>query len=102
MGTGKTTAQMKAQATFTAASWDFTTVWAICEAMNYPKLRWQTPTPGNFVCPDEVRMEDLAYMAKRWLRSNCASTSNCEGADLNLSGAVNTTDLLILADNWLQ
>ncbi|MEN6307421.1 MAG: GLUG motif-containing protein [Anaerohalosphaeraceae bacterium] len=102
MGTGKTTAQMKAQATFTAASWDFSTVWAICEGTNYPKLRWQTATPGNFICPDEVRMEDLAYMAKRWLRSNCASTSNCESADLNLSGAVNAADLLIFADNWLQ
>lgn len=102
MGTGRMTAQMKAQATFTAASWDFTTVWAICEAMNYPKLRWQSATPGNFVCPDEVQMEDLAYMARRWLRINCAATSNCEGADLDLSGSVNTADLLILADNWLQ
>jgi hypothetical protein len=36
-GTGKTTAQMKPQATFTG--WDFTTVWIITENVTYPQLR---------------------------------------------------------------
>jgi len=41
-GTGKTTAQMKTQSTFTAAAWDFTTpVWTICEGIDYPRLAWQ-------------------------------------------------------------
>lgn len=35
-GTGKTTAQMKAEATFT--SWDFTTIWNINEGVTYPYL----------------------------------------------------------------
>jgi len=44
--TGKTTAQMKNQATFTAASWDFTTVWRISSGENdgYPAFQWM-PEP---------------------------------------------------------
>lgn len=36
-GTGKTTAEMKQQATFT--NWDFDTIWDIVEAVTYPFLR---------------------------------------------------------------
>ena len=39
-GTGKTTAEMKILSTFTDAGWDFTTVWAIKEGIDYPKLKW--------------------------------------------------------------
>lgn len=40
---GKITAEMKTQTTFTAASWDFTSVWAIDATKNngYPYLQWQ-------------------------------------------------------------
>lgn len=37
-GTGKTTAEMKTQTTFTNAGWDFTTVWEMV-GTNYPRLR---------------------------------------------------------------
>jgi hypothetical protein len=43
-GTGKTTAQMKTQSTFTDAGWDFTTpIWKIDGSINdgYPYLNWQ-------------------------------------------------------------
>lgn len=45
-GTGKTTAQMKQQATF--SSWDFTNTWAVDEGKSYPYLRTneQKPHPG--------------------------------------------------------
>jgi len=36
-GTGKTTAQMKTQSTFTDAGWDFTTIWEMI-GYNYPRL----------------------------------------------------------------
>lgn len=41
-GTGKTTAQMKTQSTFTSAGWDFDTIWAIGGYVNdgYPYLQW--------------------------------------------------------------
>ncbi len=42
-GTGKTTEQMKAQATFT--SWDFSTIWNITENTTYPYLRSNTQSP---------------------------------------------------------
>lgn len=46
-GTGKTTAQMKQQATF--IGWDFTNTWAIDEEKSYPYLRTneQKPHPGT-------------------------------------------------------
>ncbi|NTW48250.1 MAG: hypothetical protein HGB19_00670 [Chlorobiales bacterium] len=37
--TGKTTAELKQQATFT--TWDFTATWKISEGVSYPKLQWQ-------------------------------------------------------------
>lgn len=36
---GKTTAEMKQQATF--AGWDFTNIWRINEGQDYPRLRWE-------------------------------------------------------------
>ena len=41
-GTGKTTAQMKAQSTFTDAGWDFSTIWYITSIVNdgYPAFTW--------------------------------------------------------------
>ena len=45
-GTGKTTAEMKTEATFTGAGWDFDTIWAINPACNdgYPCLLDVTPS----------------------------------------------------------
>lgn len=42
-GTGRTTAQMNAQSTFTDAGWDFDTIWSICDPPTpvYPWLQWQ-------------------------------------------------------------
>ncbi|MBA7666372.1 hypothetical protein ES703_74452 [subsurface metagenome] len=41
-GTGKTTAEMQMQITFTDADWDFTTpVWTIDEGVDYPRLWWE-------------------------------------------------------------
>lgn len=45
-GTPKTTAEMQDQSTFTNASWDLSTVWAIDSTLNggYPYLRWAEET----------------------------------------------------------
>ncbi len=40
-GTGKTTAQMKTQSTFTDAGWDFVNIWKMPTVGGYPVLRWQ-------------------------------------------------------------
>jgi hypothetical protein len=39
-GTGKTTAEMKTESTFTGAGWDFTTTWEIATD-SYPNLQWE-------------------------------------------------------------
>ena len=44
-GTGKTTLQMKQQATF--ANWDFTDIWGIEEAVTYPFEQWQWDYAGS-------------------------------------------------------
>lgn len=45
-GTGKTTAEMKTESTFTGTGWDFTTIWTICSGVNsdYPCLLGVTPS----------------------------------------------------------
>ena len=40
-GTGRTTAQMKTQSTFSSAGWDFINIWSILEGLDYPRLRWE-------------------------------------------------------------
>ena len=98
---GKTTAEMQTLSTFTDAGWDFTNTWAICEGTNYPRLRWQIPA-ADFACPDGVGMEDVAYLAARWLLNDCGQSDNCDAADLTGDGAVNLADFAILADLWLK
>lgn len=48
-GTGKTTAEMKTESTFTDAGWDFTTIWYINPTINdgYPAIGVVTRIKGN-------------------------------------------------------
>jgi hypothetical protein len=98
-GTPLTDEQMKQQSSF--IGWDFNDVWHICETTNYPKLIWQMP-PGDFVCPDGVNFADYSFFAERWLNTDCASSNNCDGADLDLSGTVDIADLKIFCNHWLE
>ncbi|MBA7582546.1 hypothetical protein ES708_24477 [subsurface metagenome] len=54
-GTGKTTAEMKTESTFTDAGWDFAAIWTICSGVNndYPCLLGVTPSCilPVFTCP---------------------------------------------------
>ena len=100
-GIGKTTAEMMAIDTFAAMGWDFTLIWTICEGMNYPVLLWQIP-PGDVSCPDGVAFMDFAWLAQNWQRDDCMGVNwNCDGADLDESGAVDHRDLVIFAAHWL-
>ncbi len=80
-GTGKTTAEMKTQSTFTAAGWDFATIWKMRSYKNdgYPYLRWQYPSPeaiapsagdGTSGSPYQISiLENLYWVAEnssRW------------------------------------
>lgn len=52
--------------------------------------------------PDGVNFIDFAWFAANWRQKDCGAFNyNCEGADLDGSGAVDSRDLAILAGNWL-
>jgi len=106
-GSGRTTAQMQMEATFTG--WDFVgeiingseDIWAICEGTNTPKLAWQEPLLGDWVCPDGVEMSDFGYLSGHWMEQDCQTSDDCAGTDLDLSSDVGPGDLLLWLANWM-
>jgi len=94
---GRTTGQMHQMITFTDAGWDFTTpVWEICDGTNYPKLTWQIPLPGDFVCPDGVDMRDYTVLANQWQLETLSYDVAPTGGD----GIVNFLDWAVFANGW--
>ncbi|MGC3977085.1 MAG: YDG domain-containing protein [Paludibacteraceae bacterium] len=53
-GTGKTTAEMKQQATY--IGWDFAGVWKILEGAASPKLQWQSWTDDEIITADGLAL----------------------------------------------
>jgi hypothetical protein len=64
-GTGKTTAEMQTESTFTDAGWDFVEVWGIGENQTYPFLR--VYPAGDLNHDGLVNMLDFAIAALDWL-----------------------------------
>lgn len=64
--TGKTTAEMKTQSTFTNAGWDFIEIWNIGENQTYPYLRIHNA--GDIDHSGKVDWDDFAFMANDWLK----------------------------------
>jgi hypothetical protein len=101
---GKTTAEMQMRNTFTDASWDFVgevingpnDIWDICEGTNYPKLSWQIPLTGDFVCPDGVEINDLALLCEDWLLEELSADVWPNEGD----GIVNFFDWAVFANQW--
>jgi hypothetical protein len=103
-GMPKNTSEMKTQSTFTG--WDFvgdetdgmTDIWRLCvDGTAYPALNWQFSTVGDLACPDGVGIEDLAYLAERWLD---AYAFGFEGADATGDEQVNFMDFDVLFRYW--
>ncbi len=103
-GTGKTTAEMQDINTFLTAGWDFVDetvngtedIWKICSGTNYPKLAWQIPLLGDFVCPDGVDFYDLVVFVDQWLLEKLSHDIAPAGGD----GIVNFMDFAAIANNW--
>jgi len=101
---GKTTAEMQTESTFIDAGWDFVgetvnganDIWKICDGTNYPKLAWQEPLAGDFVCPDGVNMRDYAVLAAQWQLEKLSADVFPDGGD----GVVNFLDWSVFADAW--
>lgn len=64
-GTGKTTAEMKTEGTFTDAGWDFVEIWDIGERQTYPFFRQYLSVDMNN--DGVINMPDFAIMAGHWL-----------------------------------
>jgi hypothetical protein len=58
-------------------------------------LRWQIP-PGDFVCPDNVEMNDLAVLCEEWQLEVIPADVWPEDGD----GIVNFFDWAVLANQW--
>ncbi|MHC4866369.1 MAG: GLUG motif-containing protein, partial [Planctomycetota bacterium] len=62
---GRTTAQMKQEATF--AGWDFTDTWLIMENQSYPYQHITAAIPGDNNGDGVVDFKDLAILCGNWL-----------------------------------
>jgi hypothetical protein len=107
-GTGKTTAEMKTQATFTDAGWDFVgeeangtaDVWRMCgDGVEYPHLAWEFSQHGDIACPDGIGLDDLAYLAGRWMQT---TITDAGAADSDRDGIVGLSDFAVVSDNWMK
>jgi len=98
---GLPTEQMQIASTFIDAGWDFIDIWAICEGTNYPRLQWLI-LPADFLCPDGVDFIDYTHFSDYWLNVDCAYSNDCEGADFDLSGCVDSSDLKTFSNCWLE
>ena len=106
IGTPLPTSQMQTMTTFTGAGWDFVgeqvngtdDIWSIHEGTDYPVFVWEIV---NFVGWYEVDMADFAFFASHWMDTDCGGPDACEGTDIDFSGSVDLTDLLIFTNRWL-
>ncbi|MDO9578363.1 MAG: T9SS type A sorting domain-containing protein [Candidatus Cloacimonadales bacterium] len=87
-GTGKTTAEMKTQSTFTDAGWDFTVgtgIWAMSSIITYggyPTLQW---TNGYAIVPTSYQIATLPNLV--WVAESSArwAASYTQTADIDAS-----------------
>ncbi len=101
-GTGKTTTQMQTQSTFTDAGWDFVNTWAICETTSYPRLKWQIPLVGDFICPEGINFLDFTVLSLAWGSEQGDGNWNaiCDISEPN-NNVIDELDLEVFAENWL-
>jgi hypothetical protein len=108
--TGETILNLRTRSTYTEAGWDFVgetangtaDIWRLCEdGINYPGLAWEFSV-GDFVCLDGVDARDFAFLGMYWLESDCHTSDDCRGVDVDFSGEVDFKDLSIFLENWLS
>ena len=104
-GVGKLTDEMQEIATF--ADWDFVgeggngveDVWRMClDGVGYPRLSREYSRVGDFACGDGVGVEDLVYLAGRWLMEGEFGGA----ADGDGDGVVGMGDFGVLGLHWLE
>jgi hypothetical protein len=110
---GKTTEELQMLRTFTDPGtdndpWDFVgedtngteDIWRMCgDGISYPRLSWEFSAGGDLDCPDGVGMEDLVYLAGRWMAGTPATVGAADG---NADGRVDLLDLAMVSENWMK
>ena len=56
----------------------------------------------DFDDDSDVDLRDFADFASKWLRSDCVEPDWCDGADIDMSGDVGVSDLIVVVDKWLD
>jgi hypothetical protein len=51
---------------------------------------------------DQVNFSDFSLLASHWKDSNCIGPGWCNGTDLDETGKVDTNDLMLFTDFWLE
>ncbi len=105
-GTGESTAEMKDMWMYLNAGWDFEgekfngmdDAWKMCCGRPiYPKLAWEQILVGDFVDPEGVDIQDLAFLAEHWLQT---VDLPCNSPDLTMDARVDIQDFARMAQYW--
>lgn len=97
-GTGKSTAQMKTQSTFTDAGWDFTTIWEMV-GTNYPRLQ-AIPDPALPV--ELVRFTATLNGPAVVLHWSTATEVNSYGFDIERRTVSSPVSTNVRSTNWAK
>jgi len=104
---GLPTVEMMKQETFVDAGWDFVgesingpnDIWTVKEGVKYPEHVW---IMVQYVDWDGVDFLDYGFFADYYGVIDCNAANDCNSADLNYSGEVDTNDLKIFRDYWME
>jgi cyclophilin family peptidyl-prolyl cis-trans isomerase len=50
----------------------------------------------------KVNFDDFEILSSHWMAQNCVAPNWCAGADINKNGSVDTPDLIMLAERWMD
>lgn len=98
---GKSLAMRITNAAATPAEMITGGAWSYLTAPAGSTVIWSDSITGDIAGDEGVDLVDYAYLVNRWGRTDCATTDNCEGADLDGLGSVDIEDLRIMVENWL-
>ena len=69
--------------------------------INYMRSVYDVYAPQDLNKNNVVDVMDVDALVKQWLRSDCLTDEDCQGADIDQSGGVDIADLANMAQKWL-